>query len=52
MGWALYGDNRSVINIHPNPYMGRTGPIKNPLFWNFLSKIQTYIVSIINPKKE
>ena len=44
--------NVNMINTAPNPYIGHTGPYKNPLFTNFPNTNNANIVSKIHPKNE
>ena len=41
-----------IINIAPNPYIGHTGPYKNPLFTNLPNTNKANIVSKTHPKNE
>lgn len=52
------GSNPFIIKLYvarpimpPKPYIGQTGPYRNPLFAHFRSHIVQYTLSQIHPKR-
>ncbi len=50
-GCASRGLRVTYTRVAPVPYKGSSGPVRKPLLINFLSLIETKVLSYIHPKK-